>query len=136
MLKKILLLTGLIIIIIIECFAALKLNIKETGLNPIKITKSIQEKVSETKLKNKREKLTIAYGGQEKINELFKNSRLFCLDDTDCVVQEGWCCDSPTNRYNYKKYIPTDNSVCFALCPLKTAPTCENNECMLIETNY
>lgn len=40
---------------------------------------------------------------------------LFCIENSDCVVQPTCCCDACVNRYHYKEINPNDCK--FAICP-------------------
>jgi len=99
--------------------------------NIVSTFNSIKQAPAAKKLKNERVKLVAAYGGQEKVDELFKADKLFCLDDTDCAFQKTWCCGKAVNRYNVTKYIPEPYaSECWAVCTHEI-PKCQNNKCKL-----
>lgn len=129
-LKKIFFIAGPSIILV---FIIIALNIRIVLDIPSAAISYVKEKNTEIKQKNERKKMIVAYGGQEKVDELYKNSILFCLDETDCVFQENQCCSYKiVNKYNYKADQYKGGGNCFNFC-LPTKLICSDNECVLVE---
>ncbi len=133
MIRKNVIFLGIIIIFFLGYIAIADASFKEAINLPVKGAKMIKEKVNSLKADIDRKRLINLLGGQEKVDELFKNSKLFCVDDTDCLWQpSSWCCPTVTNRYHYEPGIE-HNGVwgCMAVCDESVGAkiACINNEC-------
>lgn len=140
MINKILVISCLIVLIFIASIYTGS-DIDDLIRMPNRAVTSIKKNISENQLAKKRDKLTkerdqliIKFGGQEKVNELYKNSSTFCLNDLDCLVQDDCCCGTPVNNFNYKPKQKCYGE-CMSFCGGSAATTCNNNKCEDVRIN-